>query len=237
MTANLQLRPLPTAEEIASTAARDLVGLLKRRGDLSIPFGIALSGGRIARTFYQAIVAIGKPDDFANVHFFWADERCVPTSDPENNYSIARASLFQPLRVPEENIHRIRGEVDPKYAVEEAEAEICRLMPLTESGQPILDLVILGMGEDGHIASLFPQEGPEMIKDPRVYRKVIATKPPPARITLGYQPILVAREVWVLASGSSKAQALDRLRRGDQTLPLARVVAHRPNTIVFHEAP
>jgi 6-phosphogluconolactonase len=235
MTANLQLCPLPTAEEIARTAARDLVGLLKRRSDLSIAFGIALSGGRIARTFYEAIVTIGKPDDFANVHFFWADERCVPPSDPENNYAIARASLFQPLSIPEESIHRIRGEVEPQYAVAEAEAEICRLMPLTESGQPILDVVVLGMGEDGHVASLFPQEGPEMIKDPRVYRKVTATKPPPERITLGYQPILAAREVWVLASGSSKADALDRLKQGDQTLPLARVVAHRSNTIVFQE--
>ena len=235
MTGNLQLRPLPTAEEIARTAARDLVGLLKRRGDLSIPFGIALSGGRIAKAFYEAIVAIAKPDDFASVHFFWADERCVPPSDPENNYSVARASLFQPLRIPEEQIHRIRGEVDPKYAVEEAEAEICRLMPLTESGQPILDVVILGMGEDGHVASLFPQESSEMIKDPRVYRKVTATKPPPERITLGYQPILVAREVWVLGSGSGKAEALEGLKRGDQSLPLARVVAGRSSTIVFRE--
>jgi 6-phosphogluconolactonase len=232
---NLHLRPLGTPEEIAHTAARELVGLLKRRGDRSIPFGLALSGGRIARTFYQAIRVLAKTDDFQNVHFFWADERCVPASDPENNYATARQYLFEPLRIPEETIHRIRGEVDPKYAVEEAEAELCRLMPLTDMGQPILDVVILGMGEDGHVASLFPEEPIEMVADPRVYRKVTATKPPPDRITLGYQPIVVTKEVWVLASGRGKTEALTRVRKGDRALPLARVVAERTGTMIFHE--
>jgi 6-phosphogluconolactonase len=233
---NLHLRPLGTPEEIAQTAARDLVGLLKGRGDLSIPFGLALSGGRIARTFYEAICVLAKTSDFENVHFFWADERCVPPSDPENNYATARQYLLEPLRIQEETIHRIRGDVDPKYAVEEAEAELCRLMPLTEMGQPILDGVILGMGEDGHVASLFPAEPLAMVDDARVYRKVIATKPPPDRITLGYQPIIVAKEVWVLASGRAKAEALERVSNGDQALPLARVVARRTGTIVYHEA-
>jgi 6-phosphogluconolactonase len=233
---NLHLRPLGTPEEIAQTAARELVGLLRRRGDLSIPFGLALSGGRIARTFYEAICVVAKTEDFESVHFFWADERCVPALDPENNYATARQYLFEPLRIPEETIHRIRGEVDPKYAVEEAEAELCRLMPLTETGQPILDVVILGMGEDGHVASLFPAEPLEMVEDARVYRKVTATKPPTDRITLGYQPIIVAKEVWVLASGRAKAEALDRVRRGDEALPLGRVIARRTGTIVYHEA-
>ncbi len=232
---NLQLRPLGTPEEIARAAGRELVGVLKRRGDLSVPFGIALSGGRIAQTFYEAICAMAKTDDFANVHFFWADERCVPPSDPENNYLTARQFLFQPLRISEENIHRIRGEVDHKYAVEEAEAELCRLMPLTEQGQPVLDVVILGMGEDGHVASLFPQEPIELVADRRVYRKVTATKPPPDRITLGYQPLIVAKEVWVLASGRGKAETLKEVQKGNQDLPLARLIAHRTVTTLYSE--
>jgi 6-phosphogluconolactonase len=237
MTEKLQLRPLGTPEEIATAAARDFAGLLLRRGDpVETTTGVALSGGRIARPFYDAVVkACGGRDLFGTVHFFWADERCVPATDPENNYRTAREALFAPLAIREENIHRIRGEVEAQYAVPEAEAELCRLMPMSSSGQPILDLVILGMGEDGHVASLFPEEPETMVADPRVFRKVQASKPPPDRITLGYQPLLLAKEVWVLASGQGKADAFRRLKMGDMALPITRVVAGRQSTTMYHD--
>lgn len=237
MSPKLQNRYLPTPEELARAAAAELAGLLFRRSDLAIPFGIALSGGRIAKPFYQEIVqAVGdRKGLFENVHFFWADERCVAPSDPESNLPVARECLFVPLEIPSENIHRIRGEDSPQWAVKEAEAELCRLMPLNSAGQPVLDLVILGMGEDGHVASLFPAEGAEWIDHPAVYRKVVATKPPPDRITLGYGPIIAAREVWVLASGSGKKQAFGGLIQMDPALPIVRVVAARTRTLVFQD--
>jgi 6-phosphogluconolactonase len=237
MRQKLQARHLPTPEELAQAAAVELLGVLKRRTDLSIPFGIALSGGRIARSFFQSIVegVRRSATSFDEVHFFWADERCVPPSDPENSYSIACQHLFEPLNIPPANIHRIRGEVDVQYAVDEAEAELCRLMPLNEMAQPVLDIVILGMGEDGHVASLFPEESADWVKDATVYRKVVATKPPPNRITLGYQPILAAREVWVLASGIGKLSAYRSLMAGDERLPIARIVAHRERTLIFQD--
>ncbi len=234
----LQLRPLDGPEAIARAAASEWLGLLKRRPNRAQPFGVALSGGRIAKLFYEAVTAAVEPakQDFANVHFFWADERCVPPSDPENNYSIAKGALFDPLRIPAENIHRIRAEIASDYAVQEAEAEICRVLPLSANGQPQLDLLILGMGEDGHVASLFPEEDPRLEFDPRVYRRVHATKPPPERITLGYQPIIGAKEALVLASGPSKRDALARLKQGDRALPITRVVLARERTIVWHDA-
>jgi 6-phosphogluconolactonase len=234
--ATLRSHQLPTPEALAERAAADLIGLLLRRADLSRNFGIALSGGRIAKTFYDALVRLSKGrQPFDSVHFFWADERCVPPSDPENNYVTAREHLFQPLAIPEENIHRIRGEIDLAFAVREAEAELCRLMPLSAAGQPVLDLVILGMGEDGHVASLFPAEDARLVEDDRVYRHVMAAKPPPSRITLGYQPILAAREVWALISGSGKAAAFARLQQGDQALPISRVAARRAAMTVYHD--
>src|SRR5207244_660095 len=127
-------------------------------------------------------------------HFFFADERCVSPTDPDSNFLTARQFLFGPLQLRAEQTHRILGEVDPTYAAQEAEAELCRLAPMDGNAQPILDLIILGMGEDGHVASLFPGKPPEKINDPAVYRHVIAPKPPPNRITLGYAPILAARE-------------------------------------------
>ncbi|HEX7860024.1 MAG TPA: 6-phosphogluconolactonase [Verrucomicrobiae bacterium] len=237
MKTKLQLQYLPTPEELAKAAATKLVGLLKRRSDLRQPFGIALSGGRIALPFYDCIVKLVQesPTSFDDVHFFWADERCVPGNSPESNFSIAHKHLFEPLRIPAENIHRILADRDISYAVQEAEAELCRVMPLNPAAQPILDVVILGMGEDGHVASLFPEESAEALNDDRVYRHVVATKPPPNRITIGYQPILAAREVWVLASGIGKISAFHGLLAGDERLPIARVGVNRKQTLVFQD--
>lgn len=233
----LQIRHLPTPDALAEAAAVEFLGLLKRRPDSAQPFGVALSGGRIALPFYQAIAggARRSPTSFHEVHFFWTDERCVPPDNAESNYSIAHEHLFDPLEIKSSEIHRIRAETDHQYAVDEAEAEICRLMPLNENGQPILDLVILGMGEDGHVASLFPEEGPEWLHDGKIYRKVTATKPPPDRITIGYQPIFAAREVWVLASGLGKQSAYHGLLAGDERLPIARVAANRERTLIFQD--
>lgn len=237
MKAKLQLQHLATPEDLAKAAAAKLVGLLKRRNDLRQPFGIALSGGRIAPPFYDCIVKLVResPTSFDDVHFFWADERCVPALSPESNYSTAWKHLLEPLRVPQANIHRILADREISFAVAEAEAELCRIMPLDPNGQPVLDLVVLGMGEDGHVASLFPEENSELVKDERVFRHVVATKPPPNRITLGYQPILAAREVWVLASGIGKISAFRALLAGDERLPIVRVVAGRQQTLVFQD--
>jgi 6-phosphogluconolactonase len=237
MKSKLQLHHHATPEELAKAAATKFVGLLKRRSDLRHPFGLALSGGRIAKPFYDCIVKLVQesPTSFDDVHFFWADERCVPALSAESNYSTAREQLFIPLQIPEANIHRILADRDVQFAVDQAEAELCRIMPLNPIGQPILDVVLLGMGEDGHVASLFPEEGPEMLRDDRVYRDVVATKPPPKRITLGYQPILAARDVWVLASGIGKISAFRGLLAMDERLPIARIVAGRSQTVVFQD--
>jgi 6-phosphogluconolactonase len=237
MKTKLQLQYLPTPEDVAKAAATKLVGLLKRRSDLRQPFGIALSGGRIAQPLYDCIVKLvqDSPTSFDDIHFFWGDERCVPGNSPESNYFTAHKHLFEPLRIPAENIHRILADRETAYAVQEAEAELCRVMPLNPAAQPILDVVILGMGEDGHVASLFPEESSEALNDDRVYRHVVATKPPPNRITLGYKPILAAREVWVLASGIGKASAFHGLLAGDERLPIARVGVNRKQTLVFQD--
>jgi 6-phosphogluconolactonase len=237
MKRKLRIRHLPTPEEVAEAGAVELLGLLMRRPVEATPFGIALSGGRIAVPFYKSIVANARKvrTSFEEVHFFWADERCVPPTSPESNFGIAHAELFQPLEIPAANIHRIRAEMEGPYPLDEAEAELCRLIPLNDAGQPVLDLVILGMGEDGHVASLFPEERSHWIADGKVYRRVRATKPPPERITLGYQPILAAREVWVLASGIAKLSAYRSLLAGDERLPIARVAAGRSQTLVFQD--
>lgn len=225
------------AQALAAEAAKRFVAAIPPRA----PFHVALSGGRISKAFYEAIVqqvrATGQNVD--HVHFFFADERCVPASHSDSNFLTARQTLFDPLQVRAEQTHRIHGEVDDQFAAQEAEAELCRIAPLDSSGQPALDLVILGMGEDGHTASLFPGEGADLLADARVYRAVVAVKPPPKRITLGYAPLRTARELWVLASGSGKESAFRQVQAeitsGKPQLPLSRVLLNSSKFLIFSD--
>jgi 6-phosphogluconolactonase len=233
------LKVYPSAQSLAEAAARHFVDFIPERA----PFHVALSGGRIAKTFYEAIVNIVRSEQrhVDHIHFFFADERCVPPTDPESNFITAKQSLFDPLFIRAEQIHRIHGEVEDENAAKEAEAELCRIAPLNNEGQPILDLVILGMGEDGHTASLFPGESDALIHSNAVFRAVTASKPPPRRITLGYAPLKVARQLIVLVSGHGKADVLCRVgeEMSEKTpkLPLARVLLSNRNSLIFTDIP
>jgi 6-phosphogluconolactonase len=221
------------AEAAASAWLEEIAA--KRGG----PLCVALSGGRIAKAFFAVVTAQAKADKelFSGVDFFWGDERCVPPGDAESNYRVARESLLAPLEIADERVHRIRGELPPDQAATDAEAQIRQFVPLSSSGQPVLDLIFLGMGEDGHVASLFPGETAEVWSKPAIYRAVTATKPPPKRVTLGYATIVQAQQVWVLASGPGKQAALRESLRPDGQTPLARVIQSRSHTSIFSDIP
>jgi len=199
------------------------------------PYSVALSGGRIARRLFESITSQVKALNISlkTVHFFWGDERCVPPNHPESNYAIANELLLAPLKISTNHIHRVPGEQTPKIAAGQAESELRRVVIEASTGQPVIDLIFLGMGEDGHVASLFPVETEVIMADKRAYRPVIATKPPPERVTLGYQAIAAARQVWVLASGAGKEQALRQSLSTEGSTPLARVLKLRRNTKIF----
>jgi 6-phosphogluconolactonase len=231
----VKLLRFPNAAELARAAATAWVDELMRR-DTGRDYTVALPGGRIATAFMAAAVELirARGLSLAGVHFFWADERCVPPSSPDSNFALAQAALFQPLAVPAEQIHRLRGEADPEFAVAEADAELCRLAELRADGMPVLDLVFLGLGEDGHVASLFPNASQAVIAARGPFLHVTdSPKPPSLRITVSYPVLFVARRVWVLASGAGKEAALRAsLAPGGRT-PLGRVLAARPATRVF----
>lgn len=223
-----------SAEELAEATAKRLVERL-RRVEWGRPFLLALSGGRIAKSFCIALARELAPSPalLRNVHFFWADERCVPPEDAESNYKVADENLLKPLAVPAAQIHRLRGEDEPDAAARQAEMELRSVAGAGSDGPTILDLILLGMGEDGHTASLFPEEGTRFVNDARVFRPVVATKPPPQLITMGYQTLVAAREAWVLASGKGKEAALQRSLSGACNTPLGRVLAMRGSSVVF----
>lgn len=236
---NSPLKQFSSSQLLAEAAARHFVDSIPDRA----PFHVALSGGRIAKPFYEAIVNIVSAEQryVDHIHFFFADERCVPPTDPESNFMTARQLLFDPLHIRSEQIHRIHGETDDTYAAKEAEAELCRIAPIDSTGQPILDLVILGMGEDGHTASLFPGEPESLLNATAVYRAVTAVKPPPRRITLGYAPLKAATQLIVLVSGAGKEaplrQIASEIASQNPTLPLARVLVSNPKFLIFSDIP
>lgn len=233
---NPEINRFPSDTTLAQAAAEEWLKLLTKTKQPSGKWLVALSGGRIVRRLFQATVATAcasRSDDWEAVHFFWGDERCVPPTDPESNYGIASLDLLEPLKIRSQNIHRIRGEEMPEVAARGAAAELQGIAPATSSGQPIFDLIFLGMGEDGHVASLFPSESEAQRASSAIYRPVVATKPPPHRITIGYQVIAAARQVWVLASGAGKAEALRESLKSTGSTPLANVLRSRGETRIF----
>jgi 6-phosphogluconolactonase len=234
---NFDLRRFASAELLAQAAANDWVEQIASLQSEQDAVCVALSGGRIARDFLSdtAREVRARSLSLAKTHFFWSDERCVPPGDPESNFRLAKEHLFEPLKIAEEQIHRIQGERPPEEACAAAEAALRHQAVFARERQPVVDLVLLGMGEDGHVASLFPGETGEAIDKAAIFRSVRAAKPPPLRITMGYQTIAAARQVWVLASGAGKHGALRESLQPSGSTPLAKVIMLRASTRIYSD--
>lgn len=178
---------------------------------------IALSGGRTPRELYRALVrnaraatggATGKDLDWTRVELFFGDERCVPPQHRDSNYALAREHLIEPLGIPAAQVHPMQGErADPLSAARAYERELARAFDCKEPARPRFELVLLGLGADGHTASLFPDSAALEERD----RWVCATRsplPPHWRLSLTLPVLCAARRVLFLVSGAEKAAAL-----------------------------
>jgi polyphosphate glucokinase len=210
----------PTADVLMQAAAETFVRCAGRAIRNSGRFAVALSGGATPKGLYALLVSdpFRARVDWQHVELFWTDERCVPPDHPESNYRLARELLLGHLPVPEANVHRIHGEDDPAEAASAYEREL-RVAFATPQGLPRceprsrFDLVLLGMGEDGHTASLFPgtaalQEKTKWV----VAHHADATST--WRVTLTPPVINAAAEVFFLVSGAQKAAMLHRVTEG-----------------------
>lgn len=211
---------------------------LEAAGSRDGAMGVALSGGRIAKDFFKAVTRISQEhgQSLNHTHFFWADERCVPADDDDSNFKLARENMLAPLRIDSSHIHRIQGEIDPDRAAAMAgrdfRAWAGRAADERGKDDVALDFVFLGMGEDGHVASLFP-EGPKPDDKAEDFISVTSAKPPPRRISMNYHVIRSAREILVLASGEGKETALRHSLASNGDTPLARVLQMRRMTWIY----
>jgi 6-phosphogluconolactonase len=233
---NFELIRFANPDELARAAAEGWLDEIERSNRVTASHDVALSGGRITQKFLASFVEQSKSRkiSLSQVNFFWADERCVPPTDAESNFKMANDLLFAPLRIAPEKIRRIRGEDAPEIAAKQAEGEMRSVVGANAQGQPVLDLIFLGLGEDGHVASLFPGEAETWISDPAVYRAIDnSPKPPPKRITIGYQTIAAARQVWMLASGAGKEAALRESLLQNGKTSFGRVLKLRSETKIL----
>ncbi len=239
---NFDLISFPGPDALAAAAAEAWVDAVESANRSGRPYSVALSGGRITQKFFLSTAEKGlaRGVSFGHVHFFWADERCVPPDDPESNFKLADDLLFDPLKISESQIHRLRGELPPEESVVQANAEISRIVS-SDGGQTILDLILLGMGEDGHVASLFQNARFETTKDAKCKGPFIfvpdSPKPPPHRISLDFNTIVAARQVWVLASGKGKEDALKKSLGAEGQTPLGHVIKMRRDTKIYVDIP
>lgn len=187
---------------------------------------VALSGGSTPARLYQYMAhpPYAEQVEWSQVHIFWGDERCVPPDDPESNYREANDVLLSLVPIPEGNIHRVQGEAEPQ------EAALSYALTLKQFASPPLswprfDFVLLGMGEDGHTASLFPGS-PVDVTTPTAAVTAHYQRRPAQRVTI--TPILFneARRVVFLVSGESKSRTLANVLYGDydpDLLPAQRI--------------
>jgi 6-phosphogluconolactonase len=208
------------AERIA-TVAREAI---ERHGR----FDWVLSGGSTPEQLYALLASPEQAHgiDWERVAFFFGDERCVPPDDPQSNYRMAFGALLAPLGVRSEQVHRMRGELGAAAAAADYQTQLERCPGLAASGLPSFDLVLLGLGGDGHTASLFPGTA---ALDERS-RWVVESHPAGLvpRVTLTFPVLDAARRVLFLASGADKAGAVRRVLHGTgaEPLPAARVRPH-----------
>jgi 6-phosphogluconolactonase len=189
------------AAERAAQLLRGLTGARSTR--------IALSGGSTPRRFHELLARVDGID-WSRVHVYWGDERAVGPDDPESNYRMARETLLDHVPIPPAQVHRMRGEEDPHQAAAGYERVLAETFGVQPPAVPRLDLVILGVGPDGHTASLFPGTAALAVRD----RWVVANHVPQQqawRITLTYAVLDAAGCTLVLAAGENKAEAIERI--------------------------
>jgi len=190
-------------------------------------FTVALAGGSTPRPLYARLADPDAPPraavPWASVHVFFADERQVPPDHADSNMKMAYETLLRNVPIPEEQVHRIRGEnPDPDRAAEEYEGILSDVFRLEPGQRPRFDLVLLGLGADGHTASLFPG-GAALSETSRLAVGVPTAGAGFDRVTLTLPVLNEAAAVMFLIAGAAKAPALRRVLGGDTTLPAARV--------------
>ena len=218
---NGRLNISPTPEALAQAAAQEVSVQLCEAVDTHGRAVMALSGGMTPRSVYELLASdvFRARVPWESVHVFWGDERCVPPEHPDSNFKMANDALLRHVDIPASHIHRIHGESKPEHASLAYEEEIRRMFNVDRNTIPVFDLILLGLGDDGHTASLFPGTS-ALSERERLVTGVFVQSKKTYRVTLTYPVINRAHHVLFLVSGKGKAAILaDVLQSDTGTFP------------------
>ena len=222
---------------VARAFAEDLVQWLGDQPGESV--NISLSGGSTPKLLFEILARdFADKIDWSRVHLFWGDERCVEPADPESNFGQCKLLLLDHVSIPESNIHRVRGEDDPAAEAARYGEEIRQQVAAGPDGYPAMDLMILGMGGDGHTASIFPHQM-ELLTEASVC--AVATHPESGqqRVSMTGPVLNASQKVAFLITGVSKTKVLaEILDRGGQweSYPTSHLNSNGPITIYADKA-
>jgi 6-phosphogluconolactonase len=209
-----RLTTCPDADTVAQRAAAHIVRQLRQAKQQRGVAHLALSGGTTPGRTYE-LLGGAEPDDLSDVELWFADERCVPPQDAESNYLLVAQTLLAGANIAPERVHRMEGEAGPHEGARRYAEALTERVPgeaASPASLPVLDLIVLGIGPDGHVASLFPGAGTLDAGDEAICLGVEdSPKPPPQRITLSLALLRAARECLVLATTASKADAISAM--------------------------
>ena len=221
-TNNREIVVLQSAAEVAQEAARRFVSQATSSIAANGRFSVALSGGNTPRVLYGLLA--GPPYvsqlDWQHIFIFFGDERCVPPDHPDSNYRMAQESFLSKVAIPQDNVYRMRGEADPAVAAEEYTTVLQKFFGLSHVGGPSpenyprLDLILLGMGPDGHTASLFPGTAALQERSKPVTVNYVP-KLDANRLTLTAPALNRAVQILFVVEGDSKAQPLHEVLEGE----------------------
>jgi 6-phosphogluconolactonase len=210
-------RIFETAFELAEALTEEVYSHLGAICRVKKTVTVALSGGTTPQLLFKKIASYPKTfkvePDWNKVHFFWCDERCVPPHHPDSNYGMANRYLLKALNISESNIHRIMGENDPEEECLRYSEEI-RVHVLLRNNIPVFDWIFLGMGDDGHTASIFPDQIP-LLYTGKICAVAVHPRSGQKRITLTGKPIINAERITFMVTGQSKQQRVKEIFTDD----------------------
>jgi 6-phosphogluconolactonase len=213
-------------DDLAAVARRGAEWLLATIAANPGRIAVALSGGSTPKLLYQLLAAPPLRDaaPWLRIHWFWGDERFVPPDDPKSNFRMVREAMLAAAPVPAANLHPIPTVgMTPEAAAAAYERELQSFYgaPTLDPARPLFDAMLLGLGPDGHTASLFP--GVAVLDERARWAAAVVGAQPEPRITLTFPVIESSRAVAFLVSGAEKREVLTRVLQGDPALPAARV--------------